>query len=74
MGRRALERRGRETSGSLEQRKRPALWEADGLRGLGRAGPPCERGMKLMRSTNLRSVWLAARIWGKGNGLATKAG
>ena len=39
VGRRALERRGRETSGSLEQRKRPALWEADGLRGLGRAGP-----------------------------------
>ena len=25
-GRRALERRGRETQGSLEQRKRPALW------------------------------------------------
>ena len=25
-GRRALERRGRETSGSLEQRKRPTLW------------------------------------------------
>ena len=26
-GRRALERRGRETSGSLEQRKRPTMWE-----------------------------------------------
>ena len=26
-GRRALERRGRETQGSLEQRKRPTLWE-----------------------------------------------
>ena len=26
-GRRALERRGRETSGSLEQRKSPTLWE-----------------------------------------------
>jgi len=26
-GRRALERRGRETLGSLEQRKRPTMWE-----------------------------------------------
>lgn len=42
-GRRALERRGRETLGSLEQRKRPTLWVADGLTGLGRDGPPCER-------------------------------
>ena len=32
-GRRALERRGRETLGSLEQRKRPALW-------VGRRPPP----------------------------------
>ncbi len=38
-GQRALERRGRETLGSLEQRKRPTLWVDRRPPGLGPNGP-----------------------------------
>ena len=48
-GRRALERRGRETQGSLEQRKRPTLWE-------GRRPPGPEPG-RLIAETKVEGSW-----------------
>ena len=57
-GRRALERRGRETSGSLEQRKRPVTWVG---RRPPRPGPGRPKGVYYVRISksmiaNLRKV------------------
>ena len=65
-GRRALERRGRETQGSLEQRKRPALWAGRLSPGPGPERPTA--GSKVRRSwpsglapCPRRSLWRVQR-------------
>jgi len=58
-GRRALERRGRETQGSLEQRKRPTLW-------VGRLPPGS--------GTERPIRWARGKVVGAGNGGDSRPG
>ena len=65
-GRRALERRGRETQGSLEQRKRPTLWVGRLPPGSGTERPIPESKVEGSRPSGLapcprRSLWRVQR-------------